>query len=213
MTPALDDAAGFADRLAAAAARGGRVVAALAGAPGSGKSTLAAAVAARLNADAPGACVVVPMDGYHLDDSVLAARGWLPRKGAPHTFDVGGLAAMLGRLRDATEEEVFFPLFDRGLEIARAGAGVAPREARVILVEGNWLLLDAPPWSGLRTGFDIAAFVDCPPAILAARLRARWRAAGLPAAEVERRLADNDLPNALLAMSRSIAPDVLVDGS
>jgi pantothenate kinase len=202
----------FADRLAAAAA-GGRVIAALAGAPGSGKSTAAAAVAARLNAAEPELCVVVPMDGFHYDDAVLEARGWRTRKGAPHTFDVGGLAALLRRLRENAEEEIAFPLFDRGLELARAGAGIAPRAARAILVEGNWLLLREAPWDRLAPLFDLTAMIDCPMETLADRLAARWRDIGLPEADVERRLRDNDLPNAAVAITRSAAPQMRLRAS
>jgi pantothenate kinase len=202
---------GFADRLAAAAA-GGRVIAALAGAPGAGKSTAAAAVAARLNARAPGACVVVPMDGFHYDDAVLEARGWRARKGAPHSFDAGGLAALLARLRANAEDEVAFPLFDRRLELARAGAGIAPRAARVILAEGNWLLLREPPWDRLAALFDVTAMLDCPLETLADRLAARWREAGLDEAEAERRLRGNDLPNADRVIAGSAEPQLRIRG-
>jgi pantothenate kinase len=184
------------------------VIAALAGAPGSGKSTAAAAVAARLNAAEPGLCVVVPMDGFHFDDAVLEARGWRARKGAAHTFDVGGLAALLRRLRENAEEEIAFPLFDRGLELARAGAGIAPQAARVILVEGNWLLLREAPWDRLAPLFDLTALADCPLETLADRLAARWRDAGLAEPEVERRLRDNDLPNADAVITRSAEPQI-----
>jgi len=70
----------------------GRRLIAIAGAPASGKSTLAARVVEGLNAQVPGRAAVVPMDGFHLDDTVLSARGDLARKGAPHTFDVLGRA-------------------------------------------------------------------------------------------------------------------------
>jgi len=74
-----------------------RQLVALAGPPASGKSTLARQLVAQLNQRHPKRAAIVPMDGFHFDDAVLAARGDLPRKGAPHTFDVGGLAHLLGR--------------------------------------------------------------------------------------------------------------------
>lgn len=197
----------FAERLVSAAS-GGRIVAALAGAPGSGKSTAAAAVAAAANRVEPGLCALVPMDGFHLDDALLEARGWRARKGAPHTFDVGGLAALLDRLRANAEEEIAFPVFDRTLELSRAAAAVAPRSARVILVEGNWLLLDAEPWRALRPRFDLTAMTDCAREAVAERLRARWRRHGLAEAEGEARVVGNDLPNAELVLSGSAAPDL-----
>jgi pantothenate kinase len=150
------------------------------------------------------------MDGFHYDDAVLEARGWRARKGAPHTFDVGGLAALLRRLRENVEREIAFPLFDRGLELARAGAGIAPRSARVILVEGNWLLLREAPWDRLAPLFDLTGLIDCPLETLADRLAARWREAGLDESAVARRLRENDLPNADAVIARSAAPDVRI---
>jgi pantothenate kinase len=168
-------------------------------------------VAGLIEAEAPGACVVVPMDGFHYDDAVLEARGWRARKGAPHTFDTGGLAALLRRLKAADEDAVAYPVFDRGLELSRAAAAVAPRSARVVLVEGNYLLLGAAPWSQLAPLFDLRVMTECPAATVAARLRARWEGFGLPEAEITRRLEANDLPNARLVMVQSIAPDLRLD--
>ena len=66
---------------------------------------------------------VVPMDGFHYDDAVLEARGLRARKGAPDTFDVSGFTHLLNRLR--VEAEVAIPVFDRQMELSRAGAGIA----------------------------------------------------------------------------------------
>ena len=126
-------------RLAAPAAA--RRILAIAGAPGSGKSTLAETLATRLNALQPGRAALCPMDGFHYDDAVLDARGRRPWKGAPDTFDVGGLRAILSRLRARDEAEVAVPVFDRRLEIARAGAAIIPQAADTIICEGNYLLL------------------------------------------------------------------------
>jgi pantothenate kinase len=188
-----------------------RLLVALAGAPGSGKTTIAARIAAELNAAEPGVCAVVPMDGFHLDDRILEARGWRPRKGAPHTFDVAGLAALLDRLRANVEDEIAFPVFDRDLELSRAAAAMAPRDARIVLVEGNYLLLDEAPWSALRHRFDLTAMTRCAPAEVEARLRRRWSSYGLPAEEIERRVMANDLMNARRVWEKSARPDFEVE--
>lgn len=86
------------------------------------------------------------MDGYHYDDMLLDRLGRRARKGAPDTFDVGGYAHMLKRLRENAEEAVAVPVFDRDIEIARAGARLVPRSARIIVTEGNYLLLRDEPW-------------------------------------------------------------------
>jgi pantothenate kinase len=198
--------------LCAAKAAGGqaRVILAMAGAPGSGKSTLAEKLAAKLNSRAAGQAQVLPMDGYHYDDLYLVPAGLRPRKGAPHTFDVGGLFHTLKRLRAADEAGVAVPVFDRQIEIARAGARLIPASVPVIIVEGNWLLLDQAPWDRLRPMFDITVLVDVPEYALRSRLRGRWERLGLTEAEIIAKLEENDLPNGRLVHRGSVAPDWLI---
>src|SRR5580693_1119176 len=95
------------------------------------------------------------MDGYHYDDPVLIERGLRACKGSPDTFDVFGLLHMLDRLKHNQEDEIAVPVFDRDLEISRAGARLISRSVRALIVEGNYLLLDQYPWSGLHAMFDI----------------------------------------------------------
>ena len=200
------DLDGLARRLAEG--RGRRIVA-IAGPPGSGKTTVCAALEARLNEGAPGRAATVPMDGFHYDDAVLDALGLRARKGAPETFDAAGLAATLRRLRANDEPWVAVPLFDRSLEIARAGARLVAREVDLVLVEGNYLLLDAAPWDALPR-FDLAVRIAVPEDALRHRLRARWEGYGLPEVEIRRRVEENDLPNARLVEARSRPPDLVL---
>lgn len=205
------DLAALADLCAARAAGGAdRVILAIAGPPGSGKSTLAEGLAAKLNDRQQGLAEVLPMDGYHYDDLYLVPAGLRPRKGAPHTFDVGGLYHTLGRLRARDEAEVAVPVFDRSIEIARAGARLIPASVPVIVVEGNWLLLDQSPWDRLRPLFDITVRVDVPESVLRTRLRARWEGLGLIEPEIVAKLEENDLPNGRLVRDGSILPDFLL---
>ena len=199
--------------LAAAIARGtgtGRCVVAVVGAPGSGKSTLAERLASRINGASPGSAAVLPMDGYHFDDRVLVPRGLRARKGAPETFDVGGLLHMLGRLKRNEEEEIAVPVFDRALEIARAGASLIPRTVGRVIVEGNYLLLDRPPWRGLRALFDITVAITVPGDVLRRRLVERWQGYGLPPEEVEAKVELNDLPNGRFVASNSVPADFVL---
>lgn len=183
------------------------MIAALVGAPGSGKSTLADKLAGKLNARAAGTAAVLPMDGYHYDNLYLGPAGFLARKGAPHTFDVGGLYHTLSRMRARDEPGVAVPVFDRKIEIARAGARLIPAEVPVIIVEGNYLLLQADPWSRLRPLFDVTVMIDVPEAMLRTRLIGRWQRLGLTAPEIARKLDDNDLPNGRLVRTDSAAAD------
>lgn len=200
------DLAGLADELERRVGAG-RVIVAIAGAPGAGKSTMAERLAGKLNGRLPGLAAVLPMDGYHYDDLYLVPAGLRPRKGAPHTFDVGGLYHTLKRLRDRDEAEVAVPVFDRQIEIARAGARLIPAEVPVIIAEGNYLLLDQAPWDRLRPLFDATVMVDVPEHVLRARLRGRWERLGMDEAAIRSKLEENDLPNARLVRYGSVRAD------
>jgi pantothenate kinase len=188
----------------------GRAVLAIAGAPGSGKSTLAETLVDLIESEAEGTAAILPMDGFHYDDMVLVPRGWRPRKGAPHTFDVAGFATALQRLRDPDGGDVAVPVFDRDLEIARAGARIIPESVRLIVTEGNYLLLDHPDWVSLRKSFDRSVFMDVAMDELTRRLTARWETYSLSESEISAKLEENDLPNARTVTSESVEPDVII---
>ena len=182
----------------------GRFLTALAGPPGAGKSTLAAAVVAALG---PGA-KAVPMDGFHYDDAVLVARGARDRKGAPDTFDVQGFLHLLRRLR--VEDEVAIPLFDRDLEISRAGADVVTAADRLLVVEGNYLLLKEEPWVQAAPLFDLTVWIDVPEAELDRRMQARWAHYGKTPEAARAWIDGNDMPNIRRVTQGSRAADVVV---
>ena len=187
-----------------------RVVVAIAGAPGSGKSSLARRLVARLNEVAPGRAALLEMDGYHYDDHVLIERGLRSRKGSPDTFDVFGLLHMLDRLKHNQEDEIAVPVFDRDLEISRAGTRLISRSVRALIVEGNYLLLDQHPWSGLHAMFDITVAIDAAEDILRQRLVERWRSYGFSPTEIEAKVERNDLPNGRYILSNSKPADFVL---
>lgn len=180
----------------------GRFLVALAGPPASGKSTLAHALARDLS---PGARVV-PMDGFHYDDAVLDARGLRSRKGSPPTFDAMGFLHLIRRLRD--EDEVAIPIFDRSMELSRAAADVVGPQDRILIVEGNYLLLDADPWRKLAPMFDLTVFLDVPEPVLVQRLTDRWRAHGKTDEAARAWIEGNDLPNALTVVRQSLPAEI-----
>lgn len=210
MTEETDPEALAAHLLALSPAR--RVICAVAGAPASGKSTLAERLVERLNAAEPGAAALLPMDGFHYDDLHLVPAGLRPRKGAPETFDVGGLRHMLKRLRANEEEAVAVPVFDREIEIARAGARLIPRSVRVIVAEGNWLLLNRPPWDSLAPLFDVTVMIDVAEDELRRRLQRRWERYRLSPDEIAWKLDGNDLPNGRLVRAESRPADFRIAG-
>ncbi len=149
-------------------AGGRRAVLGITGAPGAGKSTLTERLLEVLRDDPPDGLprndwvAHVPMDGFHLADVELERLGLRDRKGAPNTFDGHGYVNLLSRLRaDDPEETVYAPQFERDLEQPVAGAIPVPPSARLVLTEGNYLLLDTPPWDRVRS--LLAAVWFCAP--------------------------------------------------
>ena len=138
------------------AAPGRRAVLGIAGPPGGGKSTLAAQVTAAVGDGA----VLVPMDGFHYAQAELVRLGRRDRMGAPDTFDALGYVALLQRLRVAADETVYAPAFRREIEEPIAGAIAVPPGARLVVTEGNYLLLDDGDWSAVRGLLDEAWYVD-----------------------------------------------------
>ncbi len=186
-----------------------RFIVAIAGPPGSGKSTLAERLHEILPEDK---ATVVPMDGFHFDDVVLNKRGLRPRKGAPETFDYAGFAALLKRIR-AGEPEVAVPVFDRSMELSRAGADIVGSDVKFVLVEGNYLLLDEEPWSALSGVFDFSIFVDVPRGELERRLMERWRGQGKSDEDARAWIASNDLPNIERVLARRRSADLVITHS
>jgi pantothenate kinase len=188
------------------AAKAERFIVAIAGPPGSGKSTLAERLHEVLPEDNS---IVVPMDGFHFDDAVLNSRGLRSRKGAPETFDYAGFAALLRRIR-ASEPEIASPVFDRSMELSRAGASIIGSDVKFVLVEGNYLLLDEEPWSALSGLFDFSIFVDVPRSELERRLMERWRDHGKSDDDARAWIASNDLPNIERVLARRRTADLVV---
>ena len=186
---------------------GRRHLVALAGPPASGKSTRAVRLARSLSA-AGRLSKVVPMDGFHLDNAILDARGLRARKGAPETFDLRGFTRLIDDL--ALGGEVVFPLFDRDRDLAVAGADVIPADCDLVVVEGNYLLLDAPGWRDLARKWSLSAFINTPPGVLRARLTDRWAEQGLDRETALAKVEGNDLPNAQLVSQRRLHADLIV---
>lgn len=200
----MTDLIDLSSRIKALAETCDRIIVAIVGAPGSGKSTLVANLAATLNN-----AVVVPMDGFHLDNVILEERGLLSRKGSPETFDADGYHQFISRLKHSTEA-VYAPVFDRGADLSRAGAIEISSDVKLILTEGNYLLLQQSPWNKLNELFDLTAFLDVPETELRERLVNRWLAHGLSFEAAVKRAEDNDLRNANLVQQHSQQADVTI---
>jgi len=202
-SPDLDDLLARAHRLAAGP---GRRVLGLVGAPGAGKSTLAAQLVASLGELA----VLVPMDGFHLANTELERLGRRQRKGAPDTFDAAGYVALLRRLRSPGAEPVYAPVFDRSLEEAIAGAIPVDPRTPLVITEGNYLLLDTPPWSGVREMLDEAWFVDVDDALRVRQLIDRHVEHGKAPDAARNWVLSSDEANARLVAGTRVRADLVV---
>lgn len=204
----LDSATAY-DRAADLATRGRRSLLGITGAPAAGKSAYAEQLTAKLSADGH-KVALVPMDGYHLAQSVLEELGLADVKGAPHTFDSHGFVALLKRLKEAPDEQIWVPRFERELEDSiAAGIGVAP-EVTLVVTEGNYLLLDEMPWATVRTLLDQCWYVEVPEQLRHARLEARHRRFGRSPEEARERTFGSDERNARLIAATAAAADAVV---
>ena len=171
---------------------------AVAGPPGSGKSTFSAALAAHIGPS----CCVVPMDGFHMDNSVLQDRGLLSRKGAPETFDRSGFNQLVDKLKCG--EVTMFPTFNRDSDSVVAAGGYVPAGTSVLLFEGNYLLFDTAGWRDLSAKWDASIWLDVLPDVLEARLVQRWRDLGMSESDATTRAQTNDLPNARHVIEKAL---------
>jgi len=185
---------------------GERRILGITGAPGAGKSTLCALLTLALGEDA----VLVPMDGFHLANVELQRLGRRDRKGAPDTFDAGGYAALLERLRGARGETVYAPLFDRALEESIGSAIPVAAGTPLILTEGNYLLIEEGDWGRAGAAIDEVWFLDIPDELRRGRLVRRHRAFGKSADEAELWVDRVDGRNAELIDATRARADLIV---
>ena len=133
-----------------------RVIIGIAGEPGAGKSTFAKMILDELE---DGLAAIVPMDGFHYSNSVLHKLGRFERKGAPDTFDSNGFKDLLRRIREESESDIYFPIFHREVEESYSAEGLVTRQTRLVITEGNYLLMDTEGWSGIAQILDECWYV------------------------------------------------------
>jgi len=210
----VDDLDALARRALGLVRDGRRAILAIAGSPGAGKTTLARALVARVDALAgAGTAAYVPMDGFHLANATLDRLGRHDRKGAIDTFDGWGVLALVRRLRAETGHAVYAPSFDRAVDEGVAGAIAVEAGARLVVVEGNYLLVDEDPWALLRAEVDEAWFCATPGDERFARLVDRHTTGGRAPDAAEAWAREVDGTNAVLIEGTRGRADLVVAGT
>jgi len=188
-------------------ARPGRQVLGIAGGPGVGKSTLAQQLARELGSVA----AYVPMDGFHMKHSKLEALGTAADKGMPHTFEGAAFADFLAALKTATGA-MSGPGYSRKIEDVVEDAFTVPAATRLLVVEGNYLLVGTAPWWRVRPLLDRGVFIDLPRELVKARLLKRHGEEGLFSEERNRAHVERvDLANYDLVQRSRPRADLAID--
>jgi len=129
----------------------------------------------------------------------------------PISFDASAFVALLGRLRAG--DTVRAPDFDRSREEPVPDALDVPADARLVIVEGNYLLVDDPPWNEVAALLDETWFVEVPEDVRLARLIERHVAFGRDRAEATARATSgSDAANARLVAATRTRADLVVTG-
>lgn len=186
----------------------GRGILGIAGTPGAGKTTLAETIVREVRrARGPEWVAHVPMDGFHLADAQLTRLNALGRKGAPDTFDAEGYARLLERIAADDGSWIYTPGFDRELEQPIAAAMVVPPAARLVITEGNYLLLDVGAWPQARAAVKEVWFVTGDEQVRLERLVQRHVDFGKAAHDARSWVEASDEPNARLVAASSARAD------
>ena len=199
--PPAPDVGTLAARAAALVDGTDRAILGITGPPGAGKTSLVRALIAAWSQSSGGLdsheIAHVPMDGFHLADVQLDRLGLRDRKGAPETFDDAGYAALLERLARNEDDVVYAPGFERDIEQPIAGAIAVPRSVRLVVTEGNYLLLPDGWWPRARARLAEVWYCDLPEHERSERLVARHHRYGKSPEEARRWVETVDVPNAV----------------
>ncbi len=183
---------------------GKRVILGITGPPGAGKSTFAECLARYFG---PETSTVVPMDGFHLGESIIAGTDLKARKGAIDTFDVGGYFSLLRRLKNRDEAVVYAPAFRRDIEEPIAASIAVRAETPLVITEGNYLLSGDPAWQKVRAQLDAVWYLELPADLRLERLIRRHVEFGKEPAAAEAWAKGTDEANARLIRADSHRAD------
>ncbi len=195
-----------------------RFLVAVAGPPGCGKTAFAAILAAVLNAVVDQeAATSIPLDGWHYPNEYLHSHKiqWRGNevalnqiKGAPETYDTSLVFQCIEKVKAG--EEVGFPIYSRTLHDPVPNGGRVKKQNRIVIVEGNYLLLQEEPWQRFRHLFDLSIMMIAQRETLVDGLRQRHLRGKKSEAMTEKQISYVDLPNIDRVLDNSGPADIIV---
>ena len=196
--------------------KGRRILVMLAAPPGCGKTTLLSFLAqlSRTQAELD-PIQVIGMDGFHRRQEYLLQhtleRGGLritmvEIKGAPVTFDLEQLRASVKRV--AAGECFGWPVYDRMLHNPVADA--LQVDGEIVLLEGNYLLLDEDGWRTLSAFADYTISITAGEMLLRNRLIERRIQTGVEREAAIRFVDFSDMPNVRLCLEKTLPADCML---
>tara|TARA_B100001123_G_C14977553_1_gene894232 strand:+ start:156 stop:797 length:642 start_codon:yes stop_codon:yes gene_type:complete len=153
---------------------------------------------------------VVMMDGFHFDNSILRQRKLISKKGEPITFDSEAFLDLVKKIKKKHNSHITFPIFDRKLDLSRSSADSMNKSNRVIIIEGNYLLLKKSPWKKLKQYIDFFVFLKVDKNILKDRIQKRWKYYGLSKNAIQKKV-KNDMNLVNITSKKSAKADIIIN--
>lgn len=189
--------------------KGRRILVMLAAPPGAGKSTLASF----LSGLSGGKIQAIGMDGFHRRQEYLQGHyterdgkqvAMVEIKGAPVTFDLEKMTESVRKV--AAGERCGWPAYDRLLHNPVENAVAV--DSGIVLLEGNYLLLDEDGWRDLKQYADYTISVSAEEGMLRERLIARRMKTGVSEEASVRFVDFSDMPNVRLCLEKTLPADL-----
>ena len=185
-----------------------RVLIGVIGKPGAGKSTLTSYLINNLELDLT---ALVPMDGYHLSNKQLQRLNLSDRKGAFNTFDSDGFVSLLRRINLDTDKDIYYPIFHREIEESYAADGVVLKNTRLVITEGNYLLLEKGGWESVKKELSEVWYVKVNDELRLERLTKRHEMFGKDPESAHKWAHGSDEINAELVQTTVASADVIIE--
>lgn len=152
------------------------------------------------------------MDGYHYTREQLRAfpdpELAFKRRGSFWTFDGLRFLRDLQLLRERQSGR--FPSFDHAIGDPINDDIVVDSSDKVVLIEGNYLLIEEVPWIDLKYLFDLTIYLDVDQTTLEERIVKRHMKVGLSQEEAIERYITNDKVNAEYVEACKCRADLLL---